>query len=595
MRALGVGLAHAEVMERLSERIESSAQESQLIEQIKRNYADPAQTVIDDGIDLLIQIVQDTRDWSKDRQWEFVKFLTGQVLFVWDQATLDYLRQLSLTPAMIRKRFTILPNHYQYKIVDALLSQDGGLLASFDKSNRWVETIMQFFVDQVGSEAQTVARELFDAYAHALDTPGLRPFRSSLFARLLVSSTSENKSGQVVAQLCQHFGAFGIKLGQFLLATQILPPAENEALRDLEDSARAPTREEVYEDLRSIYGAQQVPYTVKRVLGGASLKYVVLATSPIGREVVLKVLARDAMIHTPLEAKIASRMGDYLVRKHGPKYSVFNTVIDAAAQAVKRELSFADEVERSKLARAHMYKTGALHPSIKLHMADEVLINNRLIEAEYVAGTAIYELDEAAQKSVAENLNQMEWDNFMGDEHAEKVYFDPDRHFGNYRMTAEQIAPIDFGQLHVLSIEQREQIMNVAAIAGILNEMARRSSWYVSYKASALADELQRVLALPPDSARQSLLTKQIKTEFASPKDNDIAAFYALLGALDQAGMFASIDRIPFYDVPKGLLQLSRLGEYLGEEFKSTTASERFKALVTKRAHAIAEALQLGH
>jgi hypothetical protein len=495
----------------------------------------------------------------------------------------------------------VLPHSYQYKMVDALLAQEGGLLNVLSADNVWFQTITEYFVDMVDPGGQVIVRELIDAYLYALNSPGMKYFKTDLFAHLLVSSRKGKNSSEIVAQVCQHFGAFGIKLGQFLLATGILPENENKALRELEDSARAPTREEVYADLREIFGSENIPYKIRTVLGGASLKYVVLATKEDGSEVVLKILAKDALIHTPLEEKIMKRIAVYLVEKHGQKYSVFKTAVFAAAEAVRRELSFEDEVRRSNIARSHMYKNCGLD-SVSFQLVKDRFVHQRLIEAEFAPGISIHDLNPDSKSLLSSAILRCELQNIFPSAKDAKIYFEPDRHFGNYRVTEERVTPIDFGQLHVMSVQQRDRIIDVFAVSGILSKIGEYDSYLSRAMMAPIIDRVVVKLAEILDidfssskTSRSKLVRHLAEGFYMRSGENGVTSYYRLLSILEDDGFLDKLgeERIPFYDFPKGLLQIARFTKNLNPVDQTESVEERFTNFAIQRAESIAKELGL--
>ena len=66
--ALGTSTAHLEIMEAISKHIETTEEESTLVEESKYNLAGIGKVAKDDSFDLLTAITGEMKQWSKARQ-----------------------------------------------------------------------------------------------------------------------------------------------------------------------------------------------------------------------------------------------------------------------------------------------------------------------------------------------------------------------------------------------------------------------------------------------------------------------------------------------------------------------------------------------
>ncbi len=589
MKNQGFSLGHSEILEKLSTAIESTSEESTLIENSKTNNTTASIENIDEGLQLFTELISEIRTLSKEQQWALILFLVGHSPNI-DASLKKFLADFSITPLRLYENFSLLPRLYKYKLVDTILSQKDGVLETITFGEGWTEKIVTYFASMVQPEAQKVVYELMDAYITALNTPGYSFLKSSLFTHLLISSaTNLNQRKGLVAEICKYLGAFGIKLGQFLLATKILPQEENDSLTNLEDNARDPSREQVYQDLREILASDTVPYRVKRVLGGASLKYVVLATKDNGQEIVLKILAKDAIIHTPMEEKIFKRIAQYLVDKYGSKYSILKSAVHFASEAIRRELSFEDEVARSRLASAHMYRN-CEDKSVRVIVVQEKMISSRLIEAEFAPGTGIHKLETNKRAKIAKTIIACELDNFFQNSTNAidgLTYFDPDRHFGNYRISETAVYPIDFGQLHVMTSLQRDRIIDLTAMASILKHLGIYGYWISKTMNKRIAKKLLHLFnSDTSDIEKISRLSKALAKEFSTHHDDkSITSYYRLISILEESNLaIDNNERIALYDIPKGIMQLSRLSEFVSQDPDTQTVDSIFTQHVSERA-----------
>ena len=135
-----------------------------------------------------------------------------------------------------------------------------------------------------------------------------------------MSPDETNSSGQVLKKVLEVFGTTGVKIGQFLVASQLLPEDEIKYLRVLHDKAIVPERESIYRDLRQINGGKDLPVEIQDLVGAASLKYVmsVIAQqkdSSLSQRIVLKTLRIEAMANTSAQFYQLDAMADYFGEK----------------------------------------------------------------------------------------------------------------------------------------------------------------------------------------------------------------------------------------------------------------------------------------
>jgi hypothetical protein len=112
------------------------------------------------------------------------------------------------------------------------------------------------------------------------------------------------------------------------------------------------------------------------------------------------------------------------------------------------------------------------------------------------------------------------------------------------------------------------------------------------YVASKLMNKpfVEHILKLFPQKTNHNqivgVLSRSLADVFSKyQKDQSITAYYRLLSALESEKIFdqLGVEKIILYDIPKGLMQLSRLNEFAANE--ALSLESQFTNKVEVRAH----------
>jgi hypothetical protein len=383
-------------------------------------------------------------------------------------------------------------------------------------------------------------------------------------------SSATSSPGETLKHVLEVFGATGIKVGQFLLAAQILPPSESKILRSLQDRAKIPARMEIYEDVIDILGTgpdQPLPFTILDLLGAASLKYAFLAEDTTSfQKLVVKIFRLEAKNNVDMQFDVLASMSRYLVAHYGPKYGVLDVIIEAARRAVNRERRMQHEIYKSQIAR-HVIYVRLNGNGVEVEVPQEDLIKDRMIVSQFAEGVSFNELPEKYKPLVAQKILAMEAQIMFADE--DVVRFDPDRHAGNYRIwvkelangevaltihledptTEAKVSPIDFGQMLRISKEQRERVIQLFSLAQIASKIGM-NEW--------LLKKIQTIIGL---TDRQTLQLKSQARKYLKAADfNPVTVYISLLAAIKASG-YDDID-ISYIDFIRGIIQLTQYEPY---------------------------------
>jgi hypothetical protein len=545
------GPYYLDILERLSTGILSSKHESALIHGAKS--LDSGARSEDLGLRLLSALSNEALAWPLAQQWELVLFLRG------DAPPSKRLQEdfKLIGTERVKRFYDLLPVPARALFLSAFFDSPRGLFPAVSPPRGWGKTMLAHVLPKNNPEAHAVARDMLEAFLYSLEKTGQPAVRSYVMAYLLaLPPQGDGGVGQTLKDVLELFGPTGVKIGQFLVASRILPERETEILVDLQEKANPPLRQAIYEDSESILAPSGVPFATLDLKGAASIKYAFLARERTSsRDLVMKVFRQEGIAHTPLEFLQLSHMADYLSRRHGPKYGIFRAIVKASRKAVERELISKDEVEKSARAAREIY-AGAGTAEVSFEVPRERLMHERLIASEFAPGSSVRELPGELKALAATEILRAETANLFRD--AQSLSFDPDRHPGNYRVESVsgaegrrlKVHPIDFGQLSTISRAQREQFFELFALSQILARTGR-TGW-------ALA-ELGRIMGVPQQ--RRAALGRALARYFPAAEAKPLAAYFGLLTACDEAGLEPDI---VFFDFARAVVQLGPYEAWAG-------------------------------
>ena len=552
------GIAYAELIEDLSRDIHSTPQESAFLQRQKLPV-DSGEKSEDFSLRLLSGVLTEALTWRRSQQWKLILFLRG------DAPPSRKMRRAFRTvgPERVKRFFDVLPLSARVGLIDSFLDSPKGLASKIDPRGGWAGTIIDHVLPGEDKEARRVAREMLEAFLYSLKKSGNPGFQSYVLAYMLALPKNETSSvGKTLRGVLEIFGATGVKIGQFLAASQLLPEEQTRELRKLQEKALIPEREEVYRDLREIGGRADMPFRLRNLLGAASIKYAMLAQeNESGDPLVLKIFRQSAIAHTNQEFIQLDYMAQFLEHRHGPRYGALRAIVAAAKKAVARELKAENELERSQIAQRKIY-AGRDRDGVLVSAPAEVLANARLIAAEFADGVSLFDLPDAASRAwAAREVMRLEKEILFAD--ADVIDFDPDRHPGNYRLSVKDgklfIKAIDQGQGLTITRQDRDRIVSLFALSQIARE-AGGARWVV--------DETARVMGL--DETVKKRLGRALGRYFPDRGLARPAAYFTMLAALSDAG--ADVDA-SYFDFVRGIVQFTQYEELAGPQAESPSAA----------------------
>ena len=562
------GMAYVQFLEELSVQLTSSYEEAKLISSAKSQAARSRQSSSFGNLD---EVFERLKKWPKKDQFNFLLVLRGDVEP--DPIVAHHFRNVGIE--RVRRMYEVLPIAARVGILDTFFSHS--LVGSGDSESRsWIRRLTKHIIGGENSESQKIAFQLLSAFLHAVDEVGNGNLTTTILSYLYaLPATATASPGETLKHVLEVFGATGIKVGQFLLAAQILPPEESVILRSLQDRAKIPARMEMYEDVIDVLGVKEgavLPFTILDLLGAASMKYAFLAEdTETAQKLVVKMFRLEAKNNVDMQFDVLASMSRYLVKSYGPKYGVLDVIIESARRAVDRERNAQHEIYKSYVARNSIY-VRLNEQGIEVQAPREDLVSDRMIVAQFAEGQSFNEIPDKYKSLVARKILTMEAD-ILFHEHG-VIRFDPDRHAGNYLIHIHEdpsgsaqikISPIDFGQVLRISPAQRDRVIRIFALAQIASKVGM-NQW--------LLQEIQKVMSLTDEQTQR--LNRNARRYIKAADFNPVTVYISLLAAVKASG-FEELD-ISYIDFIRGVIQLTQYEPYADAEV--VTPSDLFEMRV---------------
>jgi hypothetical protein len=259
--------AKNEVLNWAEERLLTNEEETAFLEERamgKKNWYLSDRLILIDAPQLLNASLNNNVD-----RWELMRYLIGDTQDVPAFVSRGYSQeenQQLLEES--RKHFQRAGPYERAYLLQPLLDTHNGMLSSPGTRELVISRILG------PHAANNVARTVIESYIrHAPSSDG-----QYLLAYVLGGLTGKPKDAiPSLADVFQAAGPFGVKVAQALRASGALPPNQRQQLDKFFDSALPPTRPEIFEQLKEIFGDKLESIdSVRQVVGSGSVNYVVL-------------------------------------------------------------------------------------------------------------------------------------------------------------------------------------------------------------------------------------------------------------------------------------------------------------------------------
>lgn len=496
----------------------------------------------------LSSLTEKVKAMSLDEKWDYILWLRGEKAA---SKTIEDLFPV-VGADRVARMYSLLPDYQKALVIDTVLDSKTGLLPDADVNSKWGRKIVEHLIgsgkgdDAEAMKARQVAKDVLEAYLDSFSGPGAnKSQRTLVLSYMLASKSGDGSNGRVLKQVLEAMGASGVKIGQFIVAADILGDKDNEILRKLQDQANVPQRSRIYQDLAKASGGAPIPGKIDDLLGAASVKYAVKALDvEDGHPFVLKVLREEASATIGQQFARLRAMSETLNKKHKGKYSVLRSIIRASEEAVNRELVLKNEVRNSADATRLIYEK-----LDDFKVPKEALLDDSVIKSEFASGGSIHELSVEKRGEAAKRIIEIEGANLFADQ--DVIYFDPDRHPGNFKIDFDgptvggektmRIKPIDFGQLISITKAERQNVIDLFAQSAILDQTGS-TKWS--------AEKIAKALNLPKEKVGK--LKSALANGFPAKNRSGLASYYTLLAALEDIG---HPQPIQYFDFARAVVQ----------------------------------------
>jgi len=523
---------------------------------------------------------------SKSERWAAIKWLrgTGEIPF-YIKARFE-----NINPESIRSFYAFLPVQARAVFLESLLYPTNKSLLEGSTKKVYEEQIFNEILPKDEKNSK-IASDLIKAFLMSVEEVNSEKIKNTTLAFLLANHNDDEQGvGKILRNVLENYGTVGIKFGQLLAASDILPDEIRNELKQLRDGATPPLWHQIYERLQQLLKVENVNsyLKIKKLLGSASIKYTLLVEEnnpqnpEFSEEIALGVKKEDAQNKLSDDLKMLKIIIDEMIRKNPKQNSLLAGIAAATKDAILREMSFVRETTRSDQAEK-LYKKLKLPDGVKLHfpknsslidrlpgpkkrkvnqdgsISDSIYDNIRT--TEFVSGKTLEKLDPISQELLATTVLSVNEQILFAEESDtvfdEEVYivFDPDRHPGNE--LAENVnntliySPIDWGQLLTeFTPKHRDKIIQTVALSQVMKTVGAPES---------IIKELIKLHEVPPENVDK---LKRLLSKFFPSQNSDSALkdYYLLLSVLNKSGVMIDLRD---YEFLKAIYQLEAYEEVL--------------------------------
>lgn len=456
-------------------------------------------------------------------------------------------------------------------MIQPLFDKQEGILSDAEATSDVDRLILGDFYEN------PLARRLFEAYLRAAPEAETRVIYAYIMASFVDAPPGQR--GASLKSILEAMGPFGVKAGQFLHTSGLLPAEYSHDLKDFLSNALPPNRSRIMEDLKEALGPElpgiaaigdrlgsgSVNYIqgVRAVLGGEEIEAVVR----IRRDYVEGVVAnenriwmeviRDLRTSGDAEEAAVADIVEEARRQSMSTLSEGGSELDLSVERDNFPLAQGTYTRRIRRGRLRGWEVAAARPNAELQALVSPEKQGRVSFYERVKHTPLEDIaDKDLRGEVARIIVEAELKALF-----ENGIYDPDGHPGNWLVdtAGRRIVRIDYAQLREVPQDGRE------AFKRIFSQLVRSVPDFSS------EDTAARLATLLESDVGRDDLVKAIKTASRNVDFGALEGPQEKLFALRNAVQEAAGARVHLSDTLRsGLALLGKVSGF-GEHLSGTS------------------------
>jgi predicted unusual protein kinase regulating ubiquinone biosynthesis (AarF/ABC1/UbiB family) len=572
-------LERADLLENFARGIRANQAEAHVIELLKGRASQGGEAVAFRAFSGLMGRLSQI---TPEERWEFILYLRGNGPV---PSSLRDEIEKTIGGERLQRLFRNLTPNLRAVLLNPILTPPHGLLG--DPAMR--ERITTSLVEGVPGNLRPRARLLLDASVYSLQQAA--PYQESLFLSYLVGQASDANVHPAIRMrnMLTAQGSTGIALGQQLFQRRMVPDDWLPYFAELTENARRPSLNSIYELTARHLGIENLDEVleVRQVMGDASTKVVLRVRYVDGRvrdfdENALKLLWENLDRQLDVEENKLRYFVDYLEREGGPEYRRLRSVVGAVQRRLRTQVDIGRE--RENFARmAALYNGENDGVRFQVVRPDPLAGDGPFHSHEEIGpGRGLSELNETERTRVYRAILNREADILLSETTPDgNIYFEADRHRGNFRVDFSKDPPlvsiIDYPLLQSIERGSRDAMIELLAL---IEGTRTRSEGILLTQVERRMGELLHTLVGADQSPRE--LRRLVAAYSAEPKRGLVPTILDIFAALEREGK-AVPDSV--YDY------LTALGnaEHYASQLPLEGGRNAFARRVADRAQALAE------
>ncbi len=556
-------LPKAQIIEAYANRINANHRETKVISSAKYSGNHDAEGVavrVFSGLVLGLNVL-DNGMGPVERTIRFIRFLQGKEPLHQEviRGIVSYGSNskdpIPFDDSRVLRQFRSLDPVSQALVMNPLLTDPYGLLNMPGGKKAAVELALE----SVG-EYQGEARLLLESMLHALDKTAYYQKSLALVAILSQGGNAKIHPGERLGQILRSAGNTGISIGQKLYQRRLVPDDFLPYLEDLTDEARKPDRLTIFEMIARVLEHPDVDdiLALEEKLVDASSNVVVKLRYRDGRidsldERALKILWENLEDQTKLEVEKLSYLIDYAEKNGGPQYRRLRSALESVSRGLLRQADARTETRNYERVSS-LYRSGEVYPHsgvrfVVIKPDPKAGQSQNHTNEEVAKGVSLKKLatddpDRAREIYQAIALKEREILRRAPEHGDDVVYFESDRHRGNYKVDLTGPEPViyvfDYPLLSAISGKQLDALHKLMGFTGYVLQEKQLPRPVLREMVSTIVREMCEGECSASEAGLMSEVRAAVESHLKSSNVQLRWLLYDILGAAEVRGVTIS-------------------------------------------------------